>query len=174
MHKLFLLLITMILVSCECSQKNQPILTDSGATTTYYLIRHAEKDRTDPLDRDPKLTEQGVERAKRWAEFFQKVKLDLIYSTDYQRTQQTVKYIAEGKKLNIKSYDPMVLLTEDILKETKGKNVLIVGHSNTTPKFVNMLLGKEEYGDMDDSDNSSLFIVTMTGNSKKVQILNVN
>ena len=42
-------------------------------TTTYYLIRHAEKDRTDSLNRNPNLTEQGLERAKKWANYFKNI-----------------------------------------------------------------------------------------------------
>jgi len=32
--------------------------------TTYYLIRHAEKERIDPSNRDPHLTIEGKERAE--------------------------------------------------------------------------------------------------------------
>ena len=41
----------------------------------------------------------------------------------------------------------------------EGKNVLVVGHSNTTPMLVNKMIDLEKYDQMDDSDNSSLFIV---------------
>ncbi len=34
--------------------------------TTYYLIRHAEKERTNPSNRDPHLTAIGQERAENW------------------------------------------------------------------------------------------------------------
>lgn len=38
--------------------------------TTYYFIRHAEKDEKDPKNKDPFLTEAGIERAEKWAEIF--------------------------------------------------------------------------------------------------------
>ena len=44
-----------------------------------------------------------------------------------------------------------------------GNNVLIIGHSNSTPAFVNQLIGQEKYGQMDDYDNGSLFIVQIVG-----------
>ena len=36
-------------------------------TTTYYLIRHAEKVRTDATNRNPDLNEAGKKRAANWA-----------------------------------------------------------------------------------------------------------
>ena len=35
-------------------------------TTKYYLIRHAEKDRTDPTNQNPNLNEDGLKRAEKW------------------------------------------------------------------------------------------------------------
>ena len=58
-------------------------------------------------------------------------------------------------------------------KETKGKSVLVVGHSNTTPFFVNEILGEKKYKDMSDSDNASLYIVTITGDKKTSKIKKV-
>jgi broad specificity phosphatase PhoE len=56
---------------------------------------------------------------------------------------------------------------------TQGKTVLVVGHSNTTPVFANKILGEKKYKNMDDKDNSSLYIVTMTGNKKTSRIKKV-
>ena len=55
-------------------------------TTTYYLIRHAEKDQSDKTNRDPHLSEQGLKRAKNWATVLNDVKFDMVYSTNYNRT----------------------------------------------------------------------------------------
>ena len=52
------------------------------------------------------------------------------------------------KKLPILQYDPRKMYTEDFVTATKGKTVLIVGHSNTTPVFANKILGKEQYKNM--------------------------
>lgn len=49
---------------------------------------------------------------------------------------------------------------------TKGKTVLIVGHSNTTPKFVNDLLGEVKYQDIADNNNANLYKVTITNDGK--------
>jgi broad specificity phosphatase PhoE len=53
---------------------------------------------------------------------------------------------------------------------TKGKTVLVVGHSNTTPAFVNKILGENKYEDINDNDNASLYIVTIAGDKKTSRI----
>ena len=48
---------------------------------------------------------------------------------------------------------------DDFKAANEGQNVLVVGHSNTTPVFANQLLGTQQYQQMEDDDNSSLFVV---------------
>ena len=146
----------------------------SDETTTYYLIRHSEKDRTDETNRNPNLIVKGQERAKKWAAYFKKIDLDAVYSTNYNRTQQTATPTAESKNLEIKSYDPRKLYDSIFKIETKGKTVLVVGHSNTTPVFANKILGDKKYKNMSDNDNASLYIVTITGDEKTSEIEKVN
>ena len=140
-------------------------------TTTYYLIRHAEKDRTEKTNSNPNLNKKGQERAKRWATYFENIDLDAIYATKYYRTMQTAKPTAESKSLDLQNYDPRTMYDTIFQKETKGKKVLIVGHSNTTPAFVNKILGEKKYKNMKDTDNSSLYIVTIS--DKKTSTLEV-
>jgi 2,3-bisphosphoglycerate-dependent phosphoglycerate mutase len=146
----------------------------SDETTTYYLIRHAEKDRTDTSNKNPNLNLIGLERAKKWAFYFKNIELDAVYSTNYNRTQQTATPIAKSKKLDILSYDPRNMNDSIFQKKTKGKSVLIVGHSNTTPVFTNKILEGNMYEDMNDHDNASLYIVTITGDKKASKIKKIN
>ena len=56
---LFALLGVIILSSCK--QKTETTTPESEVVTSvYYLIRHAEKDRSDPDNKDPMLTEKGT------------------------------------------------------------------------------------------------------------------
>ena len=142
-------------------------------TTTYYLIRHAEKDRTDATNQNPNLNKDGLKRAEKWAMYFKNIPLDGVYSTNYNRTQQTAKPTAADKNLTILPYNPKELYSSDFQKETFGKSILIVGHSNTTPAFVNIILGEKKYEDMSDDDNGSLYIVTIIGDSKSIEIIKV-
>lgn len=127
--------------------------------TTYYLIRHAEKDRTQAGNRDPELNTEGLKRAKKWAEVLKDVDFDAIYSTNYKRTKQTAKPLAKLNELEVLEYDPRNLYNEDFKRATSGKTVLVVGHSNTTPHFANAILGEKKYEDIADNENGALFIV---------------
>ncbi|TMM31279.1 histidine phosphatase family protein [Polaribacter aestuariivivens] len=143
---------------------------NSQETTTYYLIRHAEKDRTDKTNRNPELNEDGLKRAQNWVNYFENINLDAVYSTNYNRTIQTATPTATSKGLQVLKYDPRNMYSDDFAEETKGKTVLIVGHSNTTPAFANKILDENKYEDLFDNDNSSLFIVTIKGDEIKSEV----
>jgi len=138
-------------------------LSQSNSTkeTTYYFIRHSEKERGDDVGKNPHLTQAGKKRAESWRAYFEDIDLDEIYSTDYYRTVETAQPTAISKNLKIKMYDPNNLYSEKFQFETKGKTVLVVGHSNTTPSFVNKVLGENFYKQIDDSNNSNLYVVNI-------------
>lgn len=147
---------------------------ENEETTVYYLIRHAEKDRSNAKERNPNLTEKGKQRAENWSKILANVSFDFVYSTDYNRTQQTASPTAKKNNLKITSYHPYKIDFTRFLEDTKGKNVLVVGHSNTTPDFVNKLIGKQKFKHIDDRNNGNLYIVTITGTSKSVSLLSIN
>ena len=157
------MLLSSVLISCKQEK-----------TTTYYLIRHAEKDRSDVTNRNPNLNDKGLERAKKWAEYFKNIDLDAVYSTEYNRTMQTATPTATSKKLEIISYNPRKMYDSLFQANTTGKTVLVVGHSNTTPVFANKILGEEKYQDMSDNDNFSLYIVTIKGDKKTSKVEKIN
>jgi 2,3-bisphosphoglycerate-dependent phosphoglycerate mutase len=169
-----LVIILLVLFSCNESKNKQDQIPEATVSTTYYLIRHAEKDRSDPANKNPELTSEGIERAKHWTKYFENIKIDEIYSTDYNRTMQTVENMASEKQLTIKSYDPSDLYNVEFKKLTQGKSVLIVGHSNTTPQFVNAIIGEDKYTDIDDNENGLLFVVKLTDENANVEIVSVN
>ncbi len=165
MKKIILLISIILYSTCIVSQENE--------TTTYYLIRHAEKVRTDKTNKNPDLTEQGTSRAKNWSVVFESIDFDLIYSTNYNRTIQTATPTASKKQLKIQYYNPNNLYDADFKAKTKGKTVLVVGHSNTTPQFVNDILEKDVYGAIDDNNNDNLYIVTINGTIKNSTLLKI-
>jgi len=147
---------------------------EKTSTTTYYLIRHAEKDRTDKTNRDPHLTETGIQRAENWAKVLKEVKFDMVYSTNYNRTKETAAPTAKANNLEVIFYDPRDMKLKEFMISTKGKTVLVVGHSNTTPMFTNGLLDEKKYEDISDDNNSNLYIVTVTEDSKSSTVLVVD
>ena len=159
MFKKIILVLAIALFTSSLISQN----VESDSISTYYLIRHAEKDRSDTTNKDPDLTEKGVLRALRWSQLFEQFQIDAIYSTNYKRTQNTALPTVKKNNLIIKTYHPFKIDMQQFLKETKGKNVLVVGHSNTSPDFVNKLIGEEVYQNINDTNNANLYIVTIKG-----------
>lgn len=157
--KKFLLLLALLLLNVSFGQSK---------TTTYYFIRHAEKVDS---SQNPDLSEKGLQRAELWNKIFSEISFDEIYSTDYKRTLQTASPTATTKKMEIKLYNPKTLNIESFKKETLGKKVLIVGHSNTTPKFVNDIINQNLFSDIEDETFGNLYIVTIIDGIISSQLL---
>ena len=142
--------------------------------STIYLIRHAEKVRTNKSDRDPKLNEKGILRALNWKEYFLDKDITKIYSTNYKRTLETVKPFQEAIGLATILYSPSSIDYKDFISSNKGEIVLVVGHSNTIPKFVNELINDQVYAQIDDLNNSNLYIVNLCDSSVSHRLIKVN
>jgi broad specificity phosphatase PhoE len=150
------------------------LISYSQEVTTYYFIRHAEKLRIDKTDKNPNLNFNGYKRAEAWRNVFSNIPFDAIYSTDYNRTKLTAKPIANSKNLPILLYNPKTMYSEAFQNNTKGKTVLVVGHSNTTNVFVNKILGIEKYDEINDNNNSNLYIVTISNGKSSSILLKIN
>lgn len=157
--KKYLLLLSLLFLNISFGQE---------ITTTYYFIRHAEKVDT---FQNPDLSASGLERANLWNKIFSEVDFDQIYSTDYKRTLQTAIPTAAAQKIEIKRYDFKTIAIDSFKKETLGKKILIVGHSNTTPKFVNQLINQNTFADIEDSTFGNLYIVTIIDDVISFQLL---
>ncbi len=147
---------------------------DTTAITTYYFIRHAEKNRSDASNKNPHLNDLGKIRAENWNAVFSHIKFDAIYSTNYNRTKETAQPTAIKNKLELILYHPFKLDKKVFLNDTKGKTVLVVGHSNTTPQFVNTILGTDKYEMIDDNNNGNLYTVTIISGKTSDRLLVIN
>ena len=127
--------------------------TNDGATNVY-LVRHAEKVIGENVGRDPELTEAGQRRAHLLAELLADKKITRIHSSDFIRTRDTAKPLADATGLAIEIYDPMDLEGLAAKIENARGSHLVVGHSNTIPETVVALSGDggspiEEGGEYD-------------------------
>tara|TARA_B100000575_G_scaffold48411_1_gene35331 strand:+ start:3185 stop:3685 length:501 start_codon:yes stop_codon:yes gene_type:complete len=143
----------MSLISCNTFDKDK--------CTSVYLIRHAEKVRTNKNEKDPLLNEKGILRAQKWSEIFEKTEINKILSTDTKRTISTVIPTSEEKKIKIDIYRPEEITYESFMEENKGRKVLIVGHSNTIPETTNILIKNKFYNQIEDKNNSNLYFVNI-------------
>ena len=172
--KTIVLLLALLTLVAACKESGKINLAEKENTSVYYFIRHAEKDRSDSTNKNPSLTIQGLERANNWAAFFKDKNIAAVYSTNYKRTQQTALPIAKEQNLEIISYTAKELISEKFIADNKGKNIVIVGHSNTTSELVNTLLGEKIYEDIADRENNNVFIVTLNKNKTTAKREKVN
>ena len=170
--KLYLFCFLFVVVSCSSSKKAYQ--KDKTEISTYYLIRHAEKDKTDPSNNNPHLTDKGLARAKKWRQIFRHIKFDHVYSTSFNRTKETALPTANKNNVDITFYNPRNIDVKSFIDKTKGKTVLIVGHSNTTPMLANAIIGKEKYKQINETNNGNLYTITIINSKISDQVLTIN
>ena len=147
-------------------------VSQSDNVTSIFFIRHAEKIRNG--DSNPGLTEQGILRSIHWAEVFKGADISAIYSTNTKRTLSTGDPTAKSNNIDVEIYDSKTVNIMNLAKTNQGKNVLIVGHSNTTPNLVNELLGKEKYPQIEDNNNGNLYVVTIINGISTCTLLHID
>lgn len=150
----------------------------SGATfaqkKTIVLVRHVEKDISATADKtDPELSQAGRDRALLMVKAVGKYKPDAIYSTNFKRSRESVKPLAEKRKKDIQIYDAsnQQKLVDEVMA-SKFKKFVIVGHSNTTPALANLFTKKEVFKQVPDTEYSVIWVIRMkNGVLEKVEIL---
>lgn len=154
-----------VVVFAYFSTFNRPV-------TTVILVRHAEKN-IEPNNPDPDLSPAGQLRAQELLRVLSSNKVDAIYATNFKRTQQTVKPIADKLGLTPTIIDAKGTsdLVNRIVTANRGQTVLVAGHSNTVPAIVNALGGGSS-PDIPDSEYDNLFVVTIYkfGKAKVVKL----
>ena len=136
----------------------------SCSPTTYYVVRHAEKDLTNTMSSDVPLSAQGTQRAEALKEELKNKNIRYIFSTNFIRTKSTAQPLSNQINVPIQTYNPADTgLTTRIKSLGKG-NALIVGHSNTVDDVVNKLTGENHLQDLTESSYGDLFIIRKKGN----------
>lgn len=106
-----------------------------------YVMRHLPK--AEVAHKDPDLNEHGQQMALALASTDFMAQVDVGFSTDYQRTKQTIEPSAARYDFDVHLYDPRdnEALVKVIHTQYCGKTIAIVAHSNTTPAIVTALGG---------------------------------
>lgn len=149
---------------------------ESQATTTVIFVRHAEKAKI-PAD-NPGLSEAGKQRAAELAR--QLVDADVVaginvvYSTSYRRTEETVQPVATALNLPITPYDASNTETimDEIVREHKGKIVLVVGHSNTLPALIGNMGASKNVPEINENEYDNIYVVSVPwfGKTKTIRL----
>lgn len=146
------------------------LIVSACHTSKIYIVRHAER-----LDdsADTPLSEAGYKRAKALSDSLYNKGIDYIFVSKYQRNRQTAQPLTERIGKNFVIYEPKPM--SDIigrLGKIKGKNALVVGHSDTILEIVQGLGTKPSISKIVHDDYDNLFIVTVKNSllGRKVQL----
>src|SRR5438874_2042633 len=147
-------------------------ITFRRPVTTVIIIRHAEKI-IDPNNPDVDLSPAGQARAQELARMFGDAGINAIYATQYKRTQETVKPLADrlGLRVNVINSKNTNDLLAQIRAQNSGQTVFIAGHNNSVPEII-AALGGPKYPIIPESEYGKLFVVTVyrTGHAKVVKM----
>lgn len=137
------------------------LTTFSRPVTTVFVVRHAEK-KNEPQNPDPDLAPEGVERAQEIARVFGDAGVNAIYATQFKRTQQTVKPLADRAvvPLSLLNANQTEELVRRIQTDHRGQTIFVAGHNNSVPALVSALSG-ETYPLIPESEYDNLYIVTI-------------
>jgi len=149
---------------------------ESQATTTIIFVRHAEKAAL-PVD-DPALSPDGdrrvAELTRQLVDADVVAGVDAIYSTPYRRTQETARPLADALDLPINTYDAgdTEEVLETILKQHKGKIILVVGHSNTLPQLIWNLGASKKVPPISENEYDNIYIISIPwfGKTKTIRM----
>ena len=133
-------------------------------SVTVILIRHAEK-KIEPENKDPDLSPAGLARAQELVRMFGDTGIGAIYATQFKRTQQTVKPLADKLGLPVTQVDAKK--TTELVKQIRARNagqvVFVAGHNNTVPEII-AALGGPQLPIIPETEFDNLYIVTVRGN----------
>jgi broad specificity phosphatase PhoE len=150
---------------------------ESQATTTMIFVRHAEKALI-PVG-DPGLTEAGQRRAAELARQLVDADviagIDAIYSTDYRRTVETAQPIADALGLPIHRYssgDDDEEVVDAMVRDHKGKIVLVVGHSNTLAALIAALGASKQVPSIAEMEYDNIYLISIPwfGKTKTIRL----
>jgi len=131
---------------------------------TVFLVRHAEK-QTNVAD--PPLTEAGRDRAELLAGVLADADITAIFTSQYNRTQETAAPIAKrlGLSVAVVPAKDLGALLSKVRALPPGARALIVGHSDTVPALAHRLTGAR-VAELTDADYDRLYVATFGKNGQ--------
>jgi len=150
---------------------------ESQATTTMIFVRHAEK--AGLFEDDPGLSAAGQRRAAELARQLVDADVvagvDAIYSTPYRRTKETAQPVADALDLPINIYDSSddnEEVVDKMVKDHKGKIILVVGHSNTVPELIAALGASKNVPPIAENEYDNIYVIAIPwfGKTKTIRL----
>ncbi len=161
----FIVVLVGLVVSCHNKE-----------TTTFYLVRHAEKVESNTMqdpNEDPPLTREGEQRAQRLKDLLSDNNISAIYSTQYQRNINTVKPLSELKEIEISYYEwhNWQSIMDESLKKYSGGTIVVCGHGDNLLPMITYLGGKKPQNQLAKHEYDKIFQVKYGKDSILVKTL---
>lgn len=143
---------------------------ESQATTTVVFVRYAELAAGD--GGNPGLSPAGRARAAELARVAGDIDVvagvDAIFATQFRSTQETAEPIAEQLQIPVQVVDSGNIsgLEQMILKEYKGKIVLVITDREAIPALIEEFHGSKKLPPMADTEHGNLYIVSIPWHGK--------
>lgn len=145
-----------------------------AADTVVLVVRHAEK--AGPSG-DVPLSAEGEARALSLVEVARGAGVQVVITTQFQRTRQTAAPVAASAGISSEVIaagnavgEHVTAIAEAIRGRLAGRTILVVGHSNTVPAIV-AALGGPKLPDLCDEQYDALFTIVLSreGASRVIQ-----
>jgi phosphohistidine phosphatase SixA len=168
--------VVVIAMLSACSVLTSSIASAQDSSTTpmtVILVRHAEKKIVPPENKDPDISVDGEKRAAELAKMFGEAGIGAIYVSQYKRTQQTVKPLAD--KLGIVATPVEAQKTPELIKQIRaqkaGQVVFVAGHNNSVPEVI-AALGGPKLPIIPETQYDNLYILTISsdGSAKLLKL----
>jgi broad specificity phosphatase PhoE len=131
--------------------------------TVVILVRHGEKDLTNPADRDPALSAAGTARAAALWQAVRASGVNAVITTQLRRTVLTGQVTADSLHLSGEVVPAAATTAAQVAERVRtlhaGHTVLVVGHSNTIPETIAALGGPTVT--ICDAQYSQLFVLVL-------------
>lgn len=137
-------------------ENGKTVNLNAGITDKLIVItRHGEKA---DKSKDTDLSDNGHARAQRLSRILKKAPVfDMVFSSDFTRTINTIRPYCLSKNINWQLYDPRN--PDELIEKLNGhKLTLVSGHSNTIPVLINKLCGTG-LAEFNENDYSNLIVI---------------
>src|SRR5690606_40879108 len=111
----FVLLVALATISCSTKDDLEPV-QPQPVQTTIDLIRHDEKA---DASANTNLSAASMQRANNWAVMLKDVAIEAFYSTNYNRTLQTIQPLATNNNKEVVIYNPASFSLQDVVTTYK-------------------------------------------------------
>ena len=139
--------------------------TVQAQVTKIFIVRHADRDGNLDALKSP----QGTKRAQELKRIFLNTGIDRIYSPNTNRTRATAEPLANALDITTALYSNSRQVIDTILNRHRGKEILVVGHSNTVDTLIKRC-GCPGIGMIPDTQFDNLYLVIVERTTKPVLI----